>query len=160
MRSVVRSDMNEADEVEFRAFVVTAEPRLHRALVASLGWDKGREATADALAYAWEHWPKLRTMTNPAGYLYRVGQSSVRRRRVPVLFERPEHTDSLYEPSLLRLLAELPERQRVAVVLVHGFNWTTREVSDLTGLAPSTVHTHLERGLSKLRAALEVADHG
>jgi len=152
--------MNEADEVGFRAFVVTAEPRLHRALVASLGWDRGREATADALAYAWEHWPRVRSMTNPAGYLYRVGQSSARRRRVPVLFERPEHTDSLYEPSLIRLLAELPERQRIAVVLVHGFHWTTREVSDLTGIAPSTVHTHLERGLSKLRAALEVVDHG
>jgi DNA-directed RNA polymerase specialized sigma24 family protein len=152
--------MNEADEVEFRAFVIRTEPRLHRGLVASLGWDRGREATADALAYAWEHWSKVRAMTNPCGYLYRVGQSSVRSRKVPVLFERPDHTEALYEPALMRLLAELPERQRVAVVLVHGFNWTTREVSDLTGLAPSTVHTHLERGLSKLRAALEVADHG
>ena len=152
--------MNEADEVDFRAFVITTEPRLHRGLVASLGWDRGREATADALAYAWEHWSKVRAMSNPSGYLYRVGQSSVRRRKVPVLFERADHTEALYEPALMRLLAELPERQRVAVVLVHGFNWTTREVSDLTGLAPSTVHTHLERGLSKLRAALEVADHG
>jgi RNA polymerase sigma factor (sigma-70 family) len=58
------------------------------------------------------------------------------------------------------LLADLPERQRVAVVLVHGFGWTPREVSELTGLSPSTIHTHLERGLTKLRAALEVADHG
>jgi RNA polymerase sigma factor (sigma-70 family) len=152
--------MNEADEVDFRAFVVTTEARLHRGLVAALGWDRGREATADALAYAWEHWSKVRAMSNPSGYLYRVGQSSVRRRKVPVLFERPDHTEALYEPALMRLLSELPERQRVAVVLVHGFHWTSREVSDLTGLSPSTVHTHLERGLSKLRAALEVADHG
>jgi DNA-directed RNA polymerase specialized sigma24 family protein len=152
--------MNQADEVDFRAFVVATEPRLHRALAASLGWDRGREATADALAYAWEHWTKIRALTNPAGYLYRVGQSSVRRRKVPVLFERPVGTESLYEPALARLLAELPERQRVAVVLVHGYDWTPREVSELTGLAPSTVHTHLERGLTKLRAALEVADHG
>ena len=152
--------MNEADEVDFRAFVLATEPRLHRALAASLGWDRGREATADALAYAWEHWPKIRALANPAGYLYRVGQSSVRRRKVPMLFERPDDTDPVYEPALGRHLAELPERQRVAVVLVHGFHWTTREVSDLTGLAPSTVHTHLERGLAKLRAALEVADLG
>jgi DNA-directed RNA polymerase specialized sigma24 family protein len=152
--------MNEAKEVDFRAFVVATEPRLHRALAASLGWDRGREATADALAYAWEHWSKIRGLANPAGYLYRVGQSSVRRRKVPVLFERPADTEIAYEPALMRLLAELPERQRVAVVLVHGFHWTPREVSDLTGLALSTVHTHLERGLSKLRAALEVVDHG
>jgi DNA-directed RNA polymerase specialized sigma24 family protein len=152
--------MHTGDEVEFRAFVMATEPRLHRALAAALGWDRGRDATADALAYAWEHWPKVRAMANPAGYLYRVGQSSVRRRKVPVLFDRPPSTDSLYEPALLRLLAELPERQRIAVVLVHGFDWTPREVSELTGLSPSTVHTHLERGLTKLRAALEVADHG
>jgi len=152
--------MDEADEVDFRAFVIATEPRLHRALAAALGWDRGREATADALAYAWEHWPKVRALTNPAGYLYRVGQSSARRRKVPVLFERPDGAERLYEPTLLRLLSELPERQRVAVVLVHGFNWTTREVADLTGLALTTVHTHLERGLTKLRSALEVADHG
>jgi DNA-directed RNA polymerase specialized sigma24 family protein len=152
--------MNEAEEVDFRAFVLATEPRLHRALVAALGWDRGREATAAALAYAWEHWFKVRIMANPAGYLYRVGQSSTRRRKVPVMFERPEDTDWQYEPALMRLLADLPERQRIAVVLVHGFHWTPREVSELTGLAPSTVHTHLERGLTKLRAALEVADHG
>jgi RNA polymerase sigma-70 factor (ECF subfamily) len=152
--------MHKGDEVDFRAFVMATEPRLHRALAAALGWDRGREATADALAYAWEHWPKVRAMANPAGYLYRVGQSSVRRRKVPVLFERPPSTDWLYEPTLVGLLADLPERQRVAVVLVHGFGWTPREVSELTGLSPSTIHTHLERGLTKLRAALEVADHG
>jgi DNA-directed RNA polymerase specialized sigma24 family protein len=152
--------MHEGDEVEFRAFVTATEPRLHRALAAALGWDRGRDATADALAYAWEHWPKVRAMANPAGYLYRVGQSSVRRRKVPVLFDRPPSTDWLYEPALLKLLADLPERQRIAVVLVHGFEWTPREVSELTGLSPSTVHTHLERGLTKLRSALEVADHG
>ena len=99
-------------------------------------------------------------MANPAGYLYRVGQSSVRRRKVPVVFERPAHTEPVCEPALLRLLAALPERQRLAVVLVHGLGWTPGEVADLTGLAPTTVHTHLERGLTKLRTALEVADHG
>src|SRR5580658_8288994 len=113
--------MNEADEIDFRAFVTVTEPRLHRALAASLGWDRGREATADALAYAWEHWAKIRGLANPAGYLYRVGQSSVRRRKVPVLFERPADADIIYEPALMSLLADLPERQRVAVVLVHGF---------------------------------------
>jgi DNA-directed RNA polymerase specialized sigma24 family protein len=152
--------MDEADEVDFRAFMMATEPRLHRGLAASLGWESGREATADALAYAWEHWPRVRAMANPTGYLYRVGQSSVRRRKVPVLFERPADADRPYEPALSRLLGDLSERQRVALVLVHGFDWTASEVSELTGLAPTTVHTHLERGLTKLRAALEVADHG
>ncbi|HVC71593.1 MAG TPA: sigma-70 family RNA polymerase sigma factor [Acidimicrobiales bacterium] len=152
--------MDETEEVDFRAFMMATEPRLHRALAAGLGWERGREATADALAYAWEQWPKVRTMTNPTGYLYRVGQSSVRRRKVPAVFERPHESESHCEPALSRLLADLPERQRIAVILVHGFDWTIREVAELTGITPSTVHTHLERGLAKLRAALEVADHG
>ncbi|MGH9017085.1 MAG: RNA polymerase sigma factor [Acidimicrobiales bacterium] len=152
--------MHGADEVDFRAFMMDTEPRLHRALAAAFGWDRGREATAEAMAYAWEHWSKVRAMANPAGYLYRVGQSSVRRRKVPLLFERPHNGDWQYEPTLVRLLSELPERQRLVVVLVHGFEWTPREVSDLTGLSLSTIHTHLERGLFRLRAALEVSDHG
>jgi DNA-directed RNA polymerase specialized sigma24 family protein len=151
--------MGQSDEAEFRTFVGDVEPRLHRALAAALGGERGREATAEALAYAWQHWPRVRAMANPAGYLYRVGQSSVRRRKAPIVFERPDAAEPVYEPGLARHLAELPERQRLAVVLVHGFGWTAGEVAELTGLAPSTVYTHLERGLTRLRAALEVADH-
>ena len=40
--------------------------------------------------------------------------------------------------------------ERVAVILVHGFGWTMREVAELTGTKVTTVQTHLERGLRKL----------
>ncbi len=40
----------------FEAFVRDAEPRLRRALVAAYGPEQGRDAAAEALAYAWEHW--------------------------------------------------------------------------------------------------------
>jgi Sigma-70, region 4 len=43
-----------------------------------------------------------------------------------------------------------------AVVLVHGYGWTPREVAELTGIAPTSVQNHVERGLARLRAALEV----
>ena len=36
------------------------------------------EAAADAMAYAWRHWDTLASMANPVGYLYRVGQTSIR----------------------------------------------------------------------------------
>jgi RNA polymerase sigma factor (sigma-70 family) len=67
-----------------------------------------------------------------------------------------------FEPSLARLLSELPERQRVAVVLVHAYGWTAAEVADLLGVRRNTVLTHLERGLRHLRDRLhveEVRDH-
>jgi RNA polymerase sigma factor (sigma-70 family) len=53
-------------------------------------------------------------------------------------------------------LAQLSDRQRVAVVLVHGFGWTLREVAELTGTKITTVQNHLERGLARLRSGLEV----
>jgi DNA-directed RNA polymerase specialized sigma24 family protein len=56
-------------------------------------------------------------------------------------------------------LAALSEAQRIAVVLVHGFGWTMREVAELNGTQVTSVQTHLERGLHKLRMTLGVEEH-
>jgi len=146
------------DETEFCAFFSVAEPRLRRALVAAYGPERGREAAAEALAFAWEHWGELRTMTNPIGYLYRVGQSRTRSRKTRAVFGRPDAWEPWVEPGLASALARLSERQRVAVVLVHGFGWSLRDVADLTGTATTTIQNHVERGLARLRAALEALD--
>ena len=45
-----------ARAAEFEAFTREGEPKLRRALVAAYGFEHGRDATAKALAYAWEHW--------------------------------------------------------------------------------------------------------
>jgi DNA-directed RNA polymerase specialized sigma24 family protein len=141
---------------EFRSFMQQAEPRLRRALVAAYGPERGREATAEALAYAWEHWEQVRTMTNVIGYLYRVGQSRTRERLGRPLFARPEHPEPWFEPSLAPALEGLTESQRTAVVLVHGFGWTLREVAECTDVKVTSVQNHLDRGMRKLRAALKV----
>jgi DNA-directed RNA polymerase specialized sigma24 family protein len=66
------------------------------------------------------------------------------------------------EPRLSRALtaalSSLTERQRLAVMLVHGYGYTVREVADLTGIKPTTVQNHLVRGLARLRAKLGVTD--
>lgn len=62
----------------YTSFVEDAGPRLRQALIARYGPDVGAEATAEALAYGWEHWDRLASMANPAGYLCRVGQSRSR----------------------------------------------------------------------------------
>jgi RNA polymerase sigma factor (sigma-70 family) len=141
---------------EFDDFVEATEPRLHRAFVAKLGWERGREATAEALAYAWEHWTRVAAMANPAGYLYRVGTSRVRQRKQGALLGQGHDDEIWFEPSLAQCLSSMPERQRIAVVLVHGYGWTSSEVAEMTGLKPTTVQTHLERGLAKLRRQLKV----
>lgn len=141
---------------DFSEFFQTVEPRIRRALVAAYGAERGREATCEAMAFAWEHWADVRSMGNPAGYLFRVGQSASRQRRRPVMFPAAAETAAPWvEPGLPAALAELTEHQRVAVVLCHGFGWTHREVADFVGLSRSSVQTHLERGLARLRDALE-----
>jgi DNA-directed RNA polymerase specialized sigma24 family protein len=99
-------------------------------------------------------------MGNPAGYLYRVGQSSVRRlrrRRPPALRDAaPEPVSVEPEPGLGPALALLTDHQRAAVVLLHGFGWPAGEVAAVLDISATTVRTHAERGLAKLRAALEV----
>jgi DNA-directed RNA polymerase specialized sigma24 family protein len=95
-------------------------------------------------------------MRNPSGYLYRVGRSSQRRRREPNWLAVPAHRTPDVEPRLPAALSRLSEKQRIAVVLVHAYEWTRREVADLTGMALSTVDSHLSRGLQKLRTDLGV----
>ena len=60
------------------------------------------------------------------------------------------------EPGLARSLAELPERQRVCVYLLHGCGWSTPEVADLLDVSVSTVRNHVARALDHLRRDLGV----
>jgi DNA-directed RNA polymerase specialized sigma24 family protein len=144
-----RLDVTTSDE-GFRSIAEEAEPRLRRAFILAYGPERGREATAEALAYGWEH---------PYGYLFRVGQSRTRSRRIRLPFSRPTGSEPLVEPALPGVLATLSERQRLAVVLVHSYGWTLREVAELTGTSVGTIQVHLERGMARLRAGLEVNTH-
>lgn len=63
----------------FSAFVEEHEARLRHALTARFGSEVGKEAAADALAYGWEHWERVRSMENSIGYLYTVGRDRGRR---------------------------------------------------------------------------------
>ena len=146
-------------EREFTRFVKETEPRLSYALAAAYGIEIGAEATADALAWAWEHWSKVQEMNNPAGYLYRVGQSKARRHFRPVVLFPvvPSFEAPMVSPDLHTALAGLSKNQRVAAVLIHGLEYTEREVADLLGISRWSVRTHAERGLTKLKNELEVA---
>lgn len=132
------------------------EPPLRRALVAAYGIERGREAAAEALAWAWAHRDRLDSLERPVAFLYRVGQSRSRSRLHRLAFQRTVWSEPWVEPNLAGSLAGLSERQRVAVVLVHGYSWTLAEVADLLGVRVTTVQNHLERGLAKLRSDLEV----
>ena len=153
---------NDADEMlrsSFTEFVAEVEPRLKKALCVGLGIERGVEATAEALAYGWEHWDRIRAMSNPAGYLYRVGRTRGRPRPHPgPLFpQSPPESFPWIEPGLPEALARLSEPQRVAVWMVLGFGWTLDETASLLDVSISTVRTHVKRGERKLRKDLGVS---
>ena len=147
------------DEEAFALFLAEAEPRLRRALVALRGPEDGRDAVAEALAWAWEHWARVRVMVNPVGYLYRVGQSRSRVRRRAVWRSAGTDRDGRLpdiEPGLGPALAALTDSQRTAVVLVHGCGWSYQEVAGALSISRSSVGTHVSRALARLRQELKV----
>ncbi len=139
-------------------FAREVEPGLRIALVAAHGADRGLEATNDALTYAWQHWGRVSRLDNPAGYLYRVAQRKARRRRLTprAEAEAPDIRYPWIEPRLSEALAALSPRQRQVVVLVESYQLTFRETADLLGVSVSSVQTHLDRGLERLRLVLGV----
>lgn len=149
-----------SDATLFTGFVEDVADRLRQALIARYGPDAGDEATSEALAYAWENWDRIIEMGNPVGYLFRVGQSrawrQLRRRPFPFAPLRPQSWDAWFEPKLADALDSLSLKQRSAVVLVHGFGWTVTEVAEIWGVSFSTVKTHLDRAMTRLRRKLGV----
>jgi RNA polymerase sigma-70 factor (ECF subfamily) len=145
---------------EFERFVALHGPDLRRALAARFGVEVGAEVTADALALAWERWPTIAVMANPVGYLFRAGQSAARRyRHRPVQFTvAPVEEPPEFDPRLPRLLERLPDRQRVAVVLVCIYDWTYPTTAAVLGISESAVRTHVSRGLAALRRELGERD--
>ena len=145
----------------FEVFVATHERLLRQALTAACGIDQGREAAADALAYAWEHWERVARMANPVGYLFVVGRDRHRRRfrdrrATPVFDVGPDQSEPWCEPALAAQLTRLSDRERTTVLLVTGFEWSLAEVAELLGVSKSTVQTHAERGMTKLRVGMGV----
>jgi len=145
----------------FIEFARDAEPRLRLALGAAFGFDLAQEATADALAFAWEHWDRVMKAANPVGYVFGVGRNRARRNlsRQRVVFLPPVLSSEIpwVEPGLPGALGRLSVRQREVIMLVHCFEWTLSEVSELLGLAKGTVQIHERRGMARLRKDLGVA---
>lgn len=67
------------ESAQFAEFVADIEPGLRRALAEEFGPEAGREATLDALAFAWANWDRVISAPDPEGYLTQVGQTAAER---------------------------------------------------------------------------------
>lgn len=161
MRALPGAVLSEAQEPttdEFRSFAAEMEPRLRFALAGSSPPEVVREAVQDALVYAWSHWDRVTSTSNPGGYLYRVAKRRTwRQGRVRLVPADPPADDSRWvEPGLDAALGSLSDMQRKVVYLIEGLGLSQREVADLLSIRRSSVRTHLERALKRLRQELGV----
>lgn len=150
----------EPDTADFDDFARAVRERLGRVLVARYGVETGNDLCAEALAYAWSNWSRLRSMDNALGYLYRVAQSFARphrrwHRRFALLVALPESASFQPDRELFDTLARLDDHQRVCVLLVHGYGWRYAEVAEVLGISVAAVTNHVHRGIARLRYLLE-----
>lgn len=142
----------------FEEFLGEFESGLRHALVGLFGPEDGRDAASEALLYAWEHWDRVAAMDNPAGYLFRVGQNWGRRNATRRLVLPPvvEHREPWVEPALPAALDGLSDKQRVAVMLRHGSDWDYERIGRLMDITEAAARKNVQRGMDRLRHALEV----
>jgi RNA polymerase sigma-70 factor (ECF subfamily) len=158
----MRFDRNVESKAEldgFTEFARDIEPRLRYALAGRLPPDRARDATQDALIYAWRHWDEVRSMSNPGGYLYVVAKRRGWRthRQAAQLSEIGTTDPPPIEPGLATALERLSTMQRQVVYLVEGLGISQHETAELLGVSRTTVQTHLERALHHLRLELGVS---
>jgi DNA-directed RNA polymerase specialized sigma24 family protein len=150
------------DPTDFEVWYRRVHPRLVTLLAASTGDAAlGREAADEALARAFERWSRVSQMESPVGWTYTVALNVVRRgaRRRAVerrLLRRVRHEDVPGPTGELWLLvAELPARQRTAVLLRHVGQLSEQEIAGVMGVARGTVSATLRAAYRCLGAVID-----
>jgi RNA polymerase sigma-70 factor, ECF subfamily len=135
--------------------------RMWRAVLAFSGDpDVAADAVAEAFAQALRRGDAIRSAER---WLWRTvfaiaaGELKQRRRHGANEIERTYEMD---EPTrdLIAALAELPKKQRAAVVLHHAIGYSAKEIAPMIGSTAPGVHVLLSRGRKRLRALLETDD--
>lgn len=139
---------------EFDDFVKEVEPVLRRALTGCMPRDHVHDGLSEAFTYAWENWETVEAMDHPVGYLYRVAQSKTRSRKQGFLPWVGDSAIPDVEPELMPALEALPANQKTAVWLVTACGWSQVDAAEAMGVTPSTVSTHVARGLDSIRTTL------
>jgi RNA polymerase sigma-70 factor (ECF subfamily) len=109
-------------------------------------------------------------MSNPVGYLYRIGVNAHRSvlRRLATAAKhniRPGIPDDSIpqadeRDAVRRLLAQLPRGQREALVLVDWLGLSSEEAGQALGVNPGTIRVRVARARQTLRERGEAEVHG
>jgi RNA polymerase sigma-70 factor (ECF subfamily) len=127
------------------------------------------DVAQEAMLRVWTHAPRWQPLAAFRTWLTRVVVNLCldRKRRAPwvaleaageIVDPAPGATDKAEQDERERLvnaaIAELPARQRMAIVLTYGDGMSNAEVADILDTSVSAVETLLVRGKQNLRARL------
>ena len=135
--------------------------RLWRALLGFTGDPEiASDALAEALAQALVHKDDLHS---PADWVwasaFRIARGFLKDRTRKLSVSIDQQYD-LAEPvrDLVLALAQISERQRLAIVLHDYGDRSTADVAEMLGISTATVYVHLSEGRKQLRKLLEDDD--
>lgn len=147
--------------VEFESWYQALHGRLVASLASAFGdRDLASEAADEAIVRAYERWDKVAAMASPDGWTYTCAFNVARRKLRRRGFERRVLARSLVEAQpgpageIWHVVAELPERQRLAVVLRHVGQLREADIADVMGISRGGVSSTLRAAYSSLRMQL------
>lgn len=126
---------------------------------------------SDALLKVAVRWRRISAMDDPAAYVRRIivttylsdRRKSQRRQTVPaadvpsVDGSGPDASASVIaKDEVARLLAQLPDQQRAAIVLRYLLDETDEHIAQALGCSPGTVRSHLFHARAALRLTASV----
>ena len=169
-------DRKQARDEEFQAFVIGRWPRLMRTAFLLTGEQHAAEDLVQStLEQVYVAWRRVGSADEPEAYVRRVminAHARRHRRRLReflapkddsgLAHEQPDTGDRIAQAddrnALLTALAELPARQREAVVLRYWEDLTETQTAEAMGCSVGAVKSNAAKGIAKLRAIPGLAE--
>ncbi len=137
-------------------------PRLVRALeLSGASRPQAEDLAQEAFARTLGHWRRVRTGSNPPGYVFRTAFNLSRRRGLHPATPlddapAPGAVDEMVavRVDVERALAAMPPRRRACVALCWLLEASTAEAAEALGIAPGTVRKQLELARHQLAGSL------
>ncbi|MET7699748.1 MULTISPECIES: SigE family RNA polymerase sigma factor [unclassified Streptomyces] len=169
-------DRKVALDDEFQSFVIGRWPRLMRTAFLLTGEQHAAEDLVQStLEQVFVAWRRVASADDPEAYVRRVminGHARRHRRRLKeflapkddsgLTHELPDTGDRIAQAddrsALLKALAQLPPRQREAVVLRYWEDLSETQTAEAMGCSVGSVKSNAAKGIAKLRAIPGLAD--
>jgi RNA polymerase sigma-70 factor (ECF subfamily) len=165
LRTAKAEEDTTADASGFEAFFALHADRLFGSLCLILrNRAEAEEVAQEAFLIAWERWPRVATLDDPVGYLFRTGMNLARKRirrgsiASRLLVGRAAAPDAIDvsddRTTVDAALSALTPRQRLAIVLTELLDLPARDAASVMGVKASTVRALATQGRAVMRARI------